>query len=168
MSSLAVEAGIDHKTVRSWISILEASFIVYLLHPYHRNYNKRVVKQPKLYFYDTGLLSSLLELDNEEQLSIHYLRGGIFENFIISEYRKMKMHQARRPDMYFWRDNTGTEVDLILEHGTGFSAVEIKSGTTLKDEYTRSLLKFATYSDCPPEKRYVIYGGDVSYEGTHT
>ncbi|MFP4180532.1 MAG: ATP-binding protein [Spirochaetaceae bacterium] len=165
MSSLAVEAGIDHKTVRSWISILEASFIVYLLQPYYRNYKKRIVKQPKLYFYDTGLLCSLLGLDDEKQLSSHYLRGGIFENFILSEFLKIKMHQGRRPHIYFWRDNTGTEVDLILEHGAGFSAVEIKSGTTLKDEYTKSLMKFADYSGCPAEERYVIYGGDLSYAG---
>ena len=111
VSSLANELGLDHKTVRAWLSVLEASFVVFLLPPYHRNFNKRVVKQPKLYFYDTGLACSLLGLESENQLASHYLRGSIFENFVIAEYRKIITHTGRRPHIYFLRDSSGTEVD---------------------------------------------------------
>ncbi len=165
LSALANELGVDHKTVRAWLSVLEASFVVFLLPPYHRNYNKRVVKQPKLYFYDTGLACSLLGLESEHQLSTHYLRGGIFENFVVAEHRKIVEHTGRRPHMYFWRDNTGTEVDLVVEHGPDIVAVEIKSGATLNQEFTRSLRKFQSYSDISPERCHLVYGGELEYTG---
>ncbi|TVR65349.1 MAG: ATP-binding protein [Spirochaetaceae bacterium] len=166
MSSLAVEAGIDHKTVRSWLSVLEASFIVFFLQPYHRNFNKRLVKQPKLYFYDTGLACSLLGLDAEDRLFSHYLRGGIFENFVVAELRKMRLHRGSRPAMYFWRDNSGTEVDLIVERAGEISAVEIKSGATFNDEWSRSLEKFGKYSGVDTNRRHIVYGGDSSFAGS--
>ena len=165
LSALANELGVDHKTVRAWLSVLEASFVVFLLPPYHRNYNKRVVKQPKLYFYDTGLACSLLGLESEHQLSTHYLRGGVFENFVVAEYRKIVEHSGRRPHMYFWRDNTGTEVDLVVEHGPDVAAVEIKSGATLNREFTRSLRKFQSYSGISPERCHLVYGGELEHTG---
>ena len=165
LSGLANELGVDHKTVRAWLSVLEASFIVFLLQPHHRNFNKRVVKQPKLYFYDTGLACSLLGLQSSSQLATHYLRGGIFENFVIAEHRKMVEHTGRTPRMYFWRDNTGTEVDLIVEHGPDLSAVEIKSGATLNADFTRSLRKFQAYSGTPPGRCHLVYGGELEYSG---
>jgi uncharacterized protein len=165
LSALANELGVDHKTVRAWLSVLEASFVVFMLPPYHRNYNKRVVKQPKLYFYDTGLACSLLGLESEHQLPTHYLRGGIFENFVVAEYRKIVEHTGRRPHMFFWRDNTGTEVDLVVEHGPRVDAVEIKSGATLNQEFTRSLRKFQTYSSIAPERCHLVYGGEVEHAG---
>ena len=165
LSALANELGVDHKTVRAWLSVLEASFVVFLLPPYHRNYNKRVVKQPKLYFYDTGLACSLLGLESANQLPTHYLRGGIFENFVVAEYRKVVEHTGRRPHMYFWRDNAGTEVDLVVEHGPDVAAVEIKSGATLNQEFTRSLRKFQSYSGIARQRCHLIYGGEVEYAG---
>ena len=165
VSSLANELGLDHKTVRAWLSVLEASFVVFLLPPYHRNFNKRVVKQPKLYFYDTGLACSLLGLESENQLASHYLRGSIFENFVIAEYRKIIAHTGRRPHMYFWRDSSGTEVDLVVEHGRELSAVEIKSGATLNTEFFRSLKLFQKYSDTPPERCHLVYGGEIEHVG---
>lgn len=165
LSALANELGVDHKTVRAWLSVLEASFVVFLLPPYHRNYNKRVVKQPKLYFYDTGLACSLLGLESAAQLTTHYLRGGIFENLVVSEYRKVVEHTGRRPHMYFWRDNTGTEVDLVVEHGSRIEATEIKSGATLNQEFTRSLRKFQTYSGIAPQRCHLVYGGDIEHAG---
>ena len=165
MSSLAVEAGIDHKTVRAWLSVLEASFIIFFLQPYHRNFNKRLVKQPKLYFYDTGLACSLLGLDDERHVSTHYLRGALFENFVVSELHKMQIHRSRRPGMYFWRDNSGTEVDLIVERGADVSAVEMKSGSTYNDEFARSLGRFERYSGLPPDRGHVVYGGDAGFHG---
>lgn len=165
LSSLANDLGIDHKTVRAWISILEASFVVYLIPPYHRNFNKRVVKQPKLYFYDTGLVCSLLGIESAAQLSTHYLRGGIFENFVVSEFRKIVEHTGRRPRMHFWRDSAGTEVDLVVEHGGDISAVEMKSGSTLNPEFTRSLRTFREYSGLTAERCHLIYGGELEHAG---
>jgi hypothetical protein len=165
LSAVGNELGVDHKTVRAWISVLEASFVIFLLPPFHRNYNKRVVKQPKLYFYDTGLACALLGLESEAQLPTHYLRGSLVENFVIAEYRKMVEHAGRRPQMYFWRDNSGTEVDLIVERGTELAAVEIKSGATLNPDFTRSLRKFQEYSGISADQCHLVYGGEVEHEG---
>ena len=165
LSAIGNELGIDHKTVRAWISVLEASFVIFLLPPFHRNYNKRVVKQPKLYFYDTGLACALLGLESAAQLPTHYLRGSLFENFAIAEYRKMIEHAGRRPQMYFWRDNSGTEVDLIVDHAAVLAAVEIKSGATLNSEFTRSLRKFQDYSGISSEQCHLLYGGDIEHTG---
>ena len=133
LSGIANELGINYKTVQSWISILEASFIVFMLKPHHVNFNKRIVKQPKIYFYDTGLLCALLDIHTERQLTTHYLRGQIFESFIISEYQKMLYHRGLRSNAFFWRDNTGHEIDLLLEQPDSLIAVEIKSGETIND-----------------------------------
>jgi predicted AAA+ superfamily ATPase len=159
LSSLGGELGINYKTVRSWLSILEASFIVFLLQPYHRNYHKRVVKQPKLYFFDTGLLCALLGLQSAEQLSTHYLRGQIFESFIIAEYLKLRFHAGLRPNAFFWRDRTGHEVDLLLEEGPLVRAVEIKAGETLHDGFFRGLRDFKRLSGQPDETSFLVYGG---------
>lgn len=164
MSSLAIETGVDQKTVKSWLSVLEAGFIIFLLQPNHKSFNKRIVKQPKLYFYDTGLVCSLLGLDNSSQVSAHYLRGCIFDNFVLSEYRKQAIHLGKQPRMIFWRDNIGTEVDLIIEDGMRMDAVEIKSGATVNDEFFRSLRKYAAYSGTARDNLHVVYGGDESYE----
>jgi len=115
VSSLANECGINAATVQSWLSILEASYIIFLLKPHHRNYNKRLVKSPKLYFYDTGLVASLLGMDNPNQMATHYLRGGLFENLVITEYLKKCYAQAVVPTIFFWRDSNGNEVDLVIE-----------------------------------------------------
>lgn len=160
LSSLGNELGINYKTVRSWLSILEASFIVFLLQPHHRNFNKRIVKQPKLYFYDSGLLCALLNLQASDQLQTHYLRGNIFESFVVSEYMKMRYHAGLRPNAYFWRDNTGHEVDLLLEEGTHLRAVEIKSGETLNDNFFNGLKFFKKISSEPEDYFHLIYGGN--------
>lgn len=159
LSSIGAELGINYKTVRSWISILEASFIVFLLPPHHRNFNKRVVKQPKLYFYDTGLLCALLDLQSASQLRNHYLRGHIFECMVIAEYLKLRFHAGLRSNAFFWRDNTGHEVDLLLEDGSSLRAVEIKSGETLREELFRGLRYFKRLSAQPEENFILVYGG---------
>lgn len=164
LSSLGNELGINYKTVRSWISILEASYIVYLLQQHHKNFNKRVVKQPKLYFFDTGLLCALLDIQNPEQLAGHYLRGNIFESFIISEYIKSRLHTGRRPNTFFWRNSTGHEIDLLIEAGGQLWAVEIKSGETLNEDFFKGLRYFKRLSSAPEKYFYLVYGGkrDVS------
>jgi predicted AAA+ superfamily ATPase len=160
LSSLGNELGISHKTVRSWISILEASFIVFLLAPHHRNFNKRVVKQPKLYFYDSGLLCALLDLQSADQLSTHYLRGSIFESMVIAEYQKLRFHAGLRSNAFFWRDSSGHEVDLLLEESLALKAIEIKSGETLHADLFRGLQYFREISAIPDENFFLIYGGN--------
>jgi len=167
LSSIGTELGINYKTVKSWISILEAGFIVFLLRPHHRNFNKRVIKQPKLYFYDTGLLCALLELQSADQLNAHYLRGNIFESFVVSEYMKMRHHAGLRPNAFFWRDHTGHEIDLLLEEGPHLKAVEIKSGETLNDAFFNGLRYFKKISALPPDCFFMIYGGTKNLSRKH-
>ena len=133
MSSIGQELGVNYETVRSWISVLEASYIVFKLSQHHRNYSKRVVRQPKLYFYDTGLLCSLLGIQSADQIAGHCPRGQIYESFAISEYLKARLNARLRPNAFFWRDSSGHEIDLFLEDGPDVTAAEIKSGETLPE-----------------------------------
>jgi predicted AAA+ superfamily ATPase len=161
MSALGNEIGIDHKTVASWISVLEACFVVFLLQPHHRNWNKRLVKQPKLYFYDTGLLCSLLGLRSSNELAGHHMRGGIFECYIIAEYIKSRHHRGQRPNAYFWRDHSGHEIDLLIENGARLRAVEIKSAETLHNSFFDGLKWFAHTSGLEADDCQLVYGGNL-------
>jgi len=158
-SALANEVGVDQKTIRSWLSILEASFIIFLLRPHHRNWNKRVVKQPKLYFYDTGLLCSLLGLKESREVASHYLRGSIFEGFVITEYLKHQYNRGLRPSAYFWRDHSGHEIDLLLEDGMNLRAIEIKSSSTLHPSFFEGLQWFARQTGLTAADCGLVYGG---------
>lgn len=158
INSLAIEVGVDNKTINSWLSILETSFIAFRLPPYHKNYNKRIVKMSKLYFYDTGLASSLLGIGSEEQLSLHPFRGNLFENLIVVEFLKRRFNQGKTNNLFFWRDNVGTEVDVIIEYAQGLLPVEIKSGHTITDEYFKSLISWLKISGV--DAGYVIYAGN--------
>jgi uncharacterized protein len=157
MSSLALEVGVDVKTISSWLGVLEASFIVFRLLPHHRNFNKRLVKMPKLYFYDTGLASSLLGINNIQVLDTHPLRGSLFENMVITEFIKENYSRGSSGNLFFWRDNTGNEVDLILEQNNKLTPVEIKSGHTITDEFFKSLRFWAKLTGS--EFGYVVYAG---------
>lgn len=167
LSNLGSELGINYKTVRSWISVLEASFIVFLLQPHHRNFNKRIVKQPKLYFYDTGLLCALLDIQSPEQVSTHYLRGHLFENLVISEYVKHRLHLGMRSNAFFWRNSTGHEIDLLIETRRTLHAVEIKSGETLNNEFFKNLRYFKNISGLPAESLFLVYGGERNQSRKH-
>lgn len=162
LSSLAGEVGITAATASAWISILEASYICYLLRPDWNNYSRRIVKSPKLYFYDTGLACSLLDISDASQLPTHFLRGGLFENMVINEFLKDAWHNGRVADLRFWRDSQGNEVDLLLYEGDRVTAYEIKSGATFSPDYFRGLTKWAALSSTPPERLNVIYTGDAS------
>ncbi len=166
-SSIANDLGIDHKTVKSWISVLEASYVIFLLNPHHRNFNKRVIKQPKLYFYDTGLAASLLRIRSREALYSCYLKGNLFENFIIAEYWKSAIHSGTQPDAFFFRDSTGNEVDLIIDKPPELIPVEIKSGETIANEFFRGLIKYQSLSNTSPEKCFLIYSGNKSGKRKH-
>jgi predicted AAA+ superfamily ATPase len=160
LSSLAVEAGISVNTVKSWLSVLEASYIIYRLEPHFQNFNKRLVKMPKLYFYDTGLACSLLGLESENQISTHYLIGSLFENLVLSDLMKHKMNYGLNSNFYFWRDKLGREVDCLIESGLGKVILEIKSGKTINENFFDGL-KF--YKGLSREKNilsFMIYGGE--------
>ncbi|MCD6586734.1 MAG: ATP-binding protein [Desulfobacteraceae bacterium] len=163
-SSLATECGITHNTVKAWLSVLEASYIVFLLRPHHANFKKRLVKMPKLYFYDVGLVSWLLGIRNPEQIITHPLRGEIFETFIISELVKSRFNQGERADLFFWRDSNGNEIDVIFDQGGKLMLLEIKSGKTLTKESTVGLKKWLSLTKNESIAPTLIYGGDESYK----
>lgn len=158
MNSLAVETGVDNKTIGAWLSVLEASFVVFRLQPYHKNYNKRMVKMPKLYFYDTGVASALLGIENPAQLALHPFRGGLFENMIIVDFLKSRYNKGNPNNLYFWRDSLGTEIDLLVEKANSLLPIEIKSGQTITDDYFKSMSAWLRISGM--EKGWVIYAGD--------
>lgn len=160
ISSLASDAGVSPNTARSWVSILEASFIIYLLMPHFKNYNKRLVKSPKLYFYDTGLACSLLFIEEVVQLKTHFLKGALFENFVINELLKKRLNQGKLSNLYFWRDNHGNEVDLIIESAGGLTPIEMKAGVTQSTSYFSGLNFWNKLSGNPPKNSYAIYGGE--------
>jgi predicted AAA+ superfamily ATPase len=137
--ALSVDLGIDIKTVQSWIAVLEQSFIVYLLKPYYKNYNKTITKRPKLFFYDTGIVCSLLGITSKQVLNSHPLKGAIFETFVISEFIKHKHHLATTHNFYYWRDKTCREIDLIIEHDNISVPTEIKSGKTVQDYFFKGI-----------------------------
>lgn len=164
LSALAGEAGISHSTARAWLSVLESSDLVFLLPPYHRNFGKRLVKTPKLYFLDTGLACWLLGIRSPEVLALHPSRGALFETWVVAEFVKGRFNLGLPADLYFWRDNNGLEADLIFEIGTRLQPVEIKSGQTVTRDYVRAGQasgRFAGDEALPP---WLIYGGNESYE----
>ncbi len=163
LSSLATECGITHNTVKAWISVLEASYLVFLLRPHTVSFNKRLVKMPKLYFYDAGLAAWLLGIRTSEQMETHPLRGNLFETFIVAELIKSRMNRGEKPALYFWRDNIGNEVDLIVEQGTKLMPIEIKSGQTLTRESFAGLEKWNALAADMAASPALIYGGDESY-----
>jgi predicted AAA+ superfamily ATPase len=164
LSALAGEAGVSHSTARAWLSVLESSDLVFLLPPYHRNFGKRLVKTPKLYFLDAGLACWLLAIRSPEVLTLHPSRGALFETWVVSEFVKGRFNLGRPADLYFWRDNNGLEADLIFEVDTRLQPVEIKSGQTVTRDYVRAgqaAGRFAGDEALPP---WLIYGGSESYE----
>lgn len=160
LSSLANECGVAVSTISIWISVLEASYICYLLKPDHNNYAKRLVKTPKLYFYDTGLACSLLDIRSPEQVSTHFLRGGLFENLVINEFIKEAYNKGEEPSLTFWRDSTGNEVDLLRTTEGKQYAYEIKSGATYSSDFFKGISKWAKLSGATPEECFAIYNGD--------
>jgi uncharacterized protein len=165
-TNIANELGIDHKTVMSWLSLLEASFIVYRLQPWHTNFNKRTIKSPKIYFYDTGLACYLLGLKNEKEITLHFTKGALFENYIINEHLKNRWNNGFQLSSYFWRDSSGNEIDLLIEEGKNLKIVEIKSGKTIKTDFFKSLNRFEKLASNFTVKKYLIYGGDESQKRT--
>ena len=164
LSALAADCGISHVTAREWMTVLEASYIVYLLRPYHRNFGKRLVKMPKLYFLDAGLMAYLLGIRDAESLATHASRGMLFETLVVSEWVKRQFNTGKVAELYFWRDSAGHEVDLLVLNGSLLQPVEIKSGSTFSSDWTAALRKLsAIFGDAalPPG---IVYGGEGQYE----
>lgn len=166
LSSLGSDAGVTHDTARRWISILEASYVVTLLRPHYESFSKRMIKTPKLYFVDTGVLCALLGIRSPEDLSLHPLRGAIFESFVVSELRKQFLHAGENAPLWFWRDRAGHEVDALVDLGVRRLPVEAKLGETLPSDAFRGLDYYAKLSGV--EGGVMVYGGDASYRrGPH-
>jgi predicted AAA+ superfamily ATPase len=159
MSSLANDCGVTHKTIGAWLSVLEASYVVFMLQPHHQNFGKRLVKTPKLYFHDTGLAAHLMGIRDAAHLSIHAARGALFENFVISELQKNRFNQGLASNLYFWRNNTGEEVDVLIEQGETLMPVEIKSGQTFNPDFLTGLHKWARYAGPVAQPAHLVYGG---------
>jgi len=161
LSALATDCGITHNTAKAWVSVLEASYIVFLLQPHHRNFNKRLIKAPKLYFYDTGVVASLMGIEDEAHLAVHAMRGQIFENWIIAELVKGRMNRGVPSNLFYWRDRAGLEVDVIAEHGNALQPMEIKSGATINSDFFTGIQRWCALGDgCTDETPVLFYGGE--------
>ncbi|MCY4051622.1 MAG: DUF4143 domain-containing protein [Gammaproteobacteria bacterium] len=158
--SLANDCGITHNTANAWISLLEASYVVHLLPPHHQNFNKRMVKTPKLYFLDTGLAAWLLGIQSYKQLISHVQKGALFETWVVSELLKARFNAGKASNLYFWRDRSGHEVDLVIDHGTELSALEIKSGQTINKDYFKGLEFWQKLAGKSAGQSRLVYGGD--------
>lgn len=164
ISSLANDAGIAVNTAKAWLSLLETSFILFQLQPYYRNFSKRIIKAPKLYFYDTGVACSLLKINDGGMLNTHYQYGSLVENFIIADIIKKQYHSGKRPSVYYWRESNGSEIDCIIEKSAGsIEAIEIKGGQTFSMEYLRNLKKFAGDQGNVEVNKMLVYMGDQSF-----
>jgi hypothetical protein len=166
ISSLARDAGISHTNAREWLGLLQASYIVFLLEPWFSNINKRLVKSPKLYFYDVGLAAHLLHIENEKHVLSHPLKGNLFENLVVIEFLKRRFNNGLRNNLYFYKDSSGLEIDLFIQNGPNISAVEIKSGETMNGSFLDNLNLVQSNPPGNIKNSYLVYGGE-GYENRH-
>lgn len=166
ISAIANECDISQPTAKAWLSILESSYIIFLLQPYHQNFNKRLVKTPKIYFYDTGLLSHLLGIRNHEDLEQDRLKGNIFENMVIAEYQKKNYHLYLHREYNFWQDSNGREVDLLSKTHNGFDLYEVKATQTISASLFKEMDYFEALSPNLKIKKTLIYGGNENQQRT--
>lgn len=159
LSSLGNDCGITHNTAKAWLSILESTYIIFLLRPYYRNFNKRLIKMPKLYFYDTGLACSLLGIQNKQQLAAHYSGGSLFESFALSEITKYILNKGLDAHCYYWRDRTGNEVDCIVEAFGALLCIEVKSSKTIADDFFSGLRYWNKVAGKSSGRHYLVYNG---------
>jgi len=158
LTSLANDVGLDHKTVQSWLGVMQASYILYLLPPYFKNFNKRITKAPKLYFYDTGLVSYLLGITDPKQLVNHPFRGALFENFIITELLKNRFNKGERSNLFYFRDSTGNELDVIIHEGQKLIPAEIKSSSTINEGFFKN---FSYWEKLTGNKGGILFHGGI-------
>jgi uncharacterized protein len=163
LSSLASDCGVTHTTAKRWLSVLEASFLVYLLRPHHRNFGKRLIKRPKLYFLDTGLLCYLLGIRSAADVQYHSARGSIFESFVVAELIKSFLHQGEQVALHFWRDSAGHEVDILIDADRRPLALEVKSGATIASDFFDGLRYWRSLAPGEERPTALVYGGDLAY-----
>ncbi len=162
LNGLAMDCGITHHTAAAWLSVLEASYIVFRLRPHHQNFHKRLIKTPKLYFCDTGLAAWLLGIREAPQMAFHAQRGSLFENLAVGEFLKGRHNRGLPPDLHFWRDSQGLEVDLLVETAGAFQPVEIKSGQTVVPDFFHGLSRWSALSGQADRPGMLVYGGEQS------
>ncbi len=167
LNSLANECGITQPTAKAWLTALENSYILFQLHPYYKNFSKRIVKSSKLYFYDTGLLCHLLKVNSKKILQDHALKGSLFENLMIAEYVKQMHHQDELQDIWFWRESSGHEVDLLVETEDGFNVAEFKSSMTVMPDMFKPMQKFEEISEWKNLKKNLVYTGEQSQKRSY-
>lgn len=163
-SELAGEVGVSSNTIASWLSVLQASYIIFMLPPYFENARKRLTKSPKLYFTDTGLACSLLGIESAAQLARDRMRGPLFENFVVAEALKHRYNNGKESNLYFYRDSHGNEIDLLAKNGTELSAIEIKSSMTYHPDFEKALRKLPEWVATPVSDRTVVYAGELENE----
>ena len=168
LNAMANECNISQPTAKAWLSILQSSYLVFLLYPYHENFNKRLVKTPKLYFYDTGLVSYLLEIRDKSEILTNRLKGNIFENLVISNFMKINEHRYLHRHYYFWQDHNGLEVDLLRKTADAFEAYEIKATQTLMSDHFKGLHHFAEIAKPATVNLHLVYGGRESLIRSNT
>lgn len=165
LSSLGSDAGVTHTTARRWLSVLVTSGLVHLLQPHHANFSKRLIKSPKLYFLDSGLLCYLLRITRDADVATHPLRGAIFETFVVSELFKVFAAVGQEPPLFFWRDQSGHEVDVVIDLGGRLIPVEIKSGATVAGDFFAGLRYWLALPGNVEKRGVLVYGGA---EPSHT
>ncbi len=160
LTSLGNDCGINHHTAQAWISLLEASYVIFLLNPYFNNFSKRLIKSPKLYFIDTGIICSLLKIGSAQELLSHYLRGGLIESFIIADFLKQQHNLEQQPSLYFWRDQTGNELDCVIDKSPYAVPIEIKGSNTIATDFFKGLQYWKKLTENTSTPGYVVYCGD--------
>lgn len=166
LSGLAGDCGITHNTAKAWLSVLEASYIIHLLQPHHQNFNKRLVKTPKLYFQDTGLAVWLLGIHDPAHLLLHPLYGSLFETFVVGEFLKKRLHAGLESNLYFWRDRSGHEIDLLVDEGHHILPVEVKSGQTVAADFLKPIKRWQEIAGETAGPAMLVYGGSEVQERT--
>lgn len=163
LAALGADCGISAVTAREWLTVLEASYLVMRLAPYHRNFGKRLVKTPKLYFLDVGLMAWLLGIHEAKSIETHAMRGALFETYIVSELIKQRYNAGQVNNLYFWRDNVGHEVDVLYETPQGLQAIEVKSGSTFASDWPNAANKWRSFAGEQALTPIVVYGGNDFY-----
>ena len=159
LTGLANDCGVSHNTAKAWLSVLEASYILHVLPPHHRNFDKRLMKTPKLYFLDPGLAAWLMGIRNAEQIVVHPMRGSLFETFVMSELLKARFNRGLTSNLYFWQDRHGREVDILIDQGQQLVPVEVKSGETIASDYFTGLSRWVNLAGREAGRAWVVYGG---------
>ena len=168
LSRLGADSGVQQGTIREWLTVLEASYVIIRIPSFHKNYRKRLVKRPKVYFVDSGLAARLIGLEESDQWWTHPLRGALFENWVVMETIKARANQGKDPNCFYWRENNGLEIDLLREEGGKVYPVEMKSGATFSPDWIKGLTKWAALAGKESETPELIYGGGESFTYQNT